>query len=101
MWDLRRQGVMEQHRTARPGRGAAKRPIAARDWATRGRCRDLPTASFFAEDHASSLAACSICGQCEVRPECLAYAMANCVSWGVWGGTTADERRQMRQSAKG
>jgi WhiB family redox-sensing transcriptional regulator len=40
--------------------------------------------------------ALSICEQCEVKPDCLKYAMAN-PQWGIWGGMTMDERERIRK----
>jgi len=62
---------------------------------TRGRCREMATAAFFADDAERSAAACRVCRDCAVRSECLAYALANRIQWGVWGGTTPDERHRM------
>ena len=36
-----------------------------------------------------------ICVGCPVRPECLAEALDNRIEWGVWGGMTERERRQL------
>jgi WhiB family redox-sensing transcriptional regulator len=37
-----------------------------------------------------------ICGSCRVRPQCLEYAMASGPVQGIWGGTTDEERRLLR-----
>jgi WhiB family transcriptional regulator, redox-sensing transcriptional regulator len=37
-----------------------------------------------------------ICRNCPVRIQCLAWAVDNGVTDGVWGGTTEDERRIIR-----
>lgn len=34
-----------------------------------------------------------ICGECLVRPACLAHVLSLSVQPGIWGGTTEDERR--------
>lgn len=41
-------------------------------------------------------AAKAICAGCPVRGECLDHAIANGERYGVWGGTTAVERRLIR-----
>lgn len=40
--------------------------------------------------------AAPICGACEVRIECLAYALKN-DEFGVWGGTTRQQREAMKR----
>ena len=40
-----------------------------------------------------------ICGECPVRDECLQYALETEQLHGVWGGTTARERKQMKKEA--
>lgn len=37
----------------------------------------------------------AICMGCPVRAECLAEALDNRIEWGVWGGMTERERRQL------
>lgn len=40
----------------------------------------------------------SICARCPVKPECLVYGMSGeHGAWGVWGGTTPNERRKIRR----
>jgi WhiB family redox-sensing transcriptional regulator len=37
-----------------------------------------------------------VCARCPVRPACLRYALATRQDYGIWGGLTEDERRQLR-----
>jgi WhiB family redox-sensing transcriptional regulator len=37
-----------------------------------------------------------ICCRCSAQLQCLAWALENGVTDGVWGGATADERRMIR-----
>lgn len=46
----------------------------------------------------NSRAAKKICARCEMRAQCLAYALATGQA-GTWGGTTERERRKMRRNA--
>jgi WhiB family redox-sensing transcriptional regulator len=41
----------------------------------------------------------SLCKQCnpETRNECLSFAMTNKIGYGIWGGLTQDERRNVRR----
>ena len=38
-----------------------------------------------------------LCGRCPVRAECLEAALSNDEEFGVWGGVSAEERRQLRK----
>lgn len=39
------------------------------------------------------------CRGCPVRGECLAYALEHLIDWGVWGGTSGEQRTKMRRAA--
>lgn len=38
-----------------------------------------------------------VCDECPVKVECLEYAISTNQDTGVWGGTSEDERRQIRR----
>ena len=38
-----------------------------------------------------------ICGGCPVRSQCLTHAMTYPEHFGIWGGTTPEERRDLRR----
>jgi WhiB family redox-sensing transcriptional regulator len=40
-----------------------------------------------------------ICSGCEVRAECLEYALAHDERFGIWGGLSERERRRLRRAA--
>ena len=40
------------------------------------------------------------CQRCEVRKECLAFAIRNEIRHGVWGGTSERQRRRLRREIK-
>ena len=40
----------------------------------------------------------SICADCGVRSECLAYALTTKEPYGIWGGLTELERKSIAQS---
>ena len=42
----------------------------------------------------------AVCRQCPVKAACLAWALDN-EDFGVWGGTSEDERRAMRRARTG
>jgi WhiB family redox-sensing transcriptional regulator len=59
------------------------------------KCFDLPRATFFPSDRVGVEVAKRICASCPVRRQCLAYALANSIASGVWGGRSERERRRM------
>jgi WhiB family redox-sensing transcriptional regulator len=38
-----------------------------------------------------------VCRGCEVRQQCLDYALANGEKFGIWGGLSERERRRLRR----
>ena len=38
-----------------------------------------------------------LCGRCEERVRCLDWAVATGQEYGIWGGTTGNERKRMRR----
>jgi WhiB family transcriptional regulator, redox-sensing transcriptional regulator len=66
-------------------------------------CRGLDPDLFHPRrgDSPSVRAAITVCNGCEVRGECLQYALDNNIRDGVWGGTSGRERRQMRATTRG
>lgn len=53
---------------------------------------------FFPEKGGTTRPAKSVCASCDVREQCLAYAMAHDVRFGVWGGLSEQERRALRKA---
>lgn len=47
------------------------------------------------EDRGNTARAKEICKGCDVRAQCLAYALANHERYGVWGGMTTGQRRAL------
>jgi WhiB family transcriptional regulator, redox-sensing transcriptional regulator len=70
-------------------------------WMSRGACHDQDPELFFPiADTGPALqqisAAKAVCGRCAARAICLSYALRS-AQYGIWGGTTPQERRAMRQ----
>ena len=63
----------------------------------RSACRDRDPSMFFPADERSTREAKSVCGGCPVRDLCLAYAVDNRITDGVWGGLSELERRALRR----
>ena len=73
------------------------------DWRHDAACREAtPEAAegFFAFETQDELIAVAkrVCAACPVTEQCLTWAMASGQDFGVWGGLTADERRERRRS---
>lgn len=51
--------------------------------------------TWFPDKGGSPRAAKRMCARCDVRPECLETALANREEYGVYGGTTAAERKRI------
>lgn len=72
-------------------------------WMARAACRNADPEIFFPIGVVPSArqlrAALRICGRCEVRAECLNYALRTGQTAGVWGGTTEQQRRALREEA--
>jgi WhiB family redox-sensing transcriptional regulator len=39
----------------------------------------------------------AFCAHCPVRRQCLEFATANATVYGIWGGTTPEERQRVRR----
>jgi WhiB family redox-sensing transcriptional regulator len=68
------------------------------DWRLHAACRDADPELFFpistsGPGRRQAEQAKRVCGTCPAQPECLAWALDHGVTDGVWGGTTADQRR--------
>lgn len=63
-------------------------------------CRDVDPDTFF-PDHASGYhEAVAICHTCPVEDRCLTWAIETVQSFGVYGGTTPDERHFMIKNVR-
>lgn len=68
-------------------------------WQTDALCAQTDPEAFFPEKGGSTREAKRICDGCEVRSECLDYALANDERFGIWGGLSERERRKLRREA--
>ena len=65
------------------------------NWKQRGNCNGEPPQVFYWKDPSRAK---SICHNCSVQEECFLYAVRHS-EYGVWGGYTEGERKQMYVSA--
>ena len=68
-------------------------------WQERALCAQTDPESFFPEKGGSTREAKKVCLACEVRSECLEYALANDERFGIWGGLSERERRRLKKAA--
>ncbi|WP_281355135.1 WhiB family transcriptional regulator [Phytoactinopolyspora limicola] len=88
---------IEQAVTAETPLSGVSRP----EWMSWASCRKADPEIFFPIGTVGPAveqieAAKEICASCRVTAECLAYAFDTGQGYGVWGGTTAEERRSVR-----
>jgi len=69
----------------------------ARRWQERANCYGVDPDLFFPERGASTREAKGVCAGCEVRADCLEYALDNGEKFGIWGGLSERERRRLRR----
>ena len=68
-----------------------------RAWQDQANCLGVDPDLFFPERGASTREAKEVCKGCEVRGQCLEYALANGEKFGIWGGLSERERRRLRR----
>ena len=68
-------------------------------WQERALCAQTDPEAFFPEKGGSTREAKKVCLGCDVRSECLEYALMNDERFGIWGGLSERERRRLKKSA--
>jgi WhiB family redox-sensing transcriptional regulator len=66
------------------------------EWTDAALCAEVGGDAWFPEQGMLPTYAKSICAQCPVRLDCLAYALRTRQAYGVWGGLTERERRDLK-----
>lgn len=96
---LARRGV---HKAAEPAARTVVIPAARLfgrvrqgDWVADALCAETDPESFFPERGGSTREAKGMCTRCQVRSECLEWAMETGERFGVWGGLSERERRKL------
>jgi WhiB family redox-sensing transcriptional regulator len=69
------------------------------EWQERALCAQTDPEAFFPEKGGSTREAKRICQGCEVRTECLEYALGHDERFGIWGGLSERERRKLKKRA--
>jgi WhiB family redox-sensing transcriptional regulator len=68
-------------------------------WQERALCAQTDPEAFFPEKGGSTREAKRICVGCEVKQECLEYALMQDERFGIWGGLSERERRRLKRKA--
>lgn len=73
-------------------------PCQPPDWTERALCAETDPEAFFPEKGGSTKPAKQVCASCEVRAECLEYALKHedAGRFGIWGGLSERQRRDLR-----
>jgi WhiB family transcriptional regulator, redox-sensing transcriptional regulator len=105
MWNLLDDDASFLDRTSPETEGARVLPLFGEevpdetvlDWQERALCAQTDPEAFFPEKGGSTREAKKVCLGCDVRAECLEYALANDERFGIWGGLSERERRKLRK----
>lgn len=86
-----------------PAPRPARRGPASLAWQDEALCREVGVELFYPEDDGEYYrtlldTAKAICGECEVRLPCLAYARDRDERHGIWGGMTPLQRRRLARA---
>jgi WhiB family redox-sensing transcriptional regulator len=68
-------------------------------WQERSLCAQTDPEAFFPEKGGSTREAKRVCLGCDVRSECLEYALGHDERFGIWGGLSERERRRLKKAA--
>src|SRR6185437_10330418 len=68
-------------------------------WQDQALCAQTDPEAFYPEKGGSTREAKRVCRSCEVRAECLEYALDHHERFGIWGGMSERERRQLERIA--
>lgn len=67
------------------------------DWASQAACKAAPELFHPSKytPRSEVVAALAYCRACPVVTECASYALKNCEPYGIWGGMTETERKEL------
>jgi WhiB family transcriptional regulator, redox-sensing transcriptional regulator len=68
-------------------------------WQEEALCAQTDPEAFFPEKGGSTREAKRVCGRCDVRADCLEYALGHDERFGIWGGLSERERRRLKRRA--
>ncbi|MGG7510924.1 WhiB family transcriptional regulator [Plantibacter sp. YIM 135249] len=68
---------------------------APADWMDDALCAQTDPELFIVDQGGSSKPAKKVCRNCDVRVQCLEYALAHDEQWGIWGGLSRRQRNRL------
>ena len=71
----------------------------ALSWQENALCAQTDPEAFFPEKGGSTREAKKVCQSCDVKADCLEYALANDERFGIWGGLSERERRRIKRAS--
>lgn len=72
------------------------------DWMLDALCAETDPEAFFPEKGGSIRTATTVCAKCDVKQQCLQYAMENNFDYdGIFGGLSPRNRRKLREKREG
>lgn len=66
-------------------------------WESYAMCAQIDPELHFPKKRNPATAAKKVCAICEVRLDCLEYALANDEQFGIWGGLSRKEREKVKK----
>ena len=72
-------------------------PLDPDDWRVDALCAQTDPEAFFPDKGGSTRTAKAVCARCPVIQECREWALANDVRFGIFGGLSERERRQLKR----
>ena len=73
------------------------RPDGDVSWQHKALCAQTDPEAFFPEKGGSPRDAKRVCAKCEVREQCLKWAIDHDERFGIWGGMSERERRRYKR----
>lgn len=76
--------------------------VADLSWKAQANCAGMNPNDFFPKPHERRkvIDAKAVCAGCAVREKCLAWALDEGITHGVWGGTSERQRRELRRQRR-
>lgn len=69
--------------------------LAPEPWVQEALCAETEPDAFFPEKGGTTLPAKAVCAACDVREQCLEFALRTRQKYGIYGGTSPRERARL------